>query len=280
MFTYLISPRGAWILLGFFSPRGPFRSGKLRVLSAWMPAAWSPSNGVTFPEQPASLASFGSANHNPRWKVCTGLNLGFFSASWLSTCGAFTLPGAMANTSSLKIPMKRPLPLPLLSVDMSPWYQEMPKGALGCWMTNKVNAVFLAACLRVTSMIWLPTGVERICTLADAPSRQSLATADSERTISKWGCALLAMATPASSTPTSSATPKMSHNRAKFLLLTSSRSFPRPMLLGRFALFLGAVSIDTAPRENVEGGRMSTSHCVTLLARFGIALHRQIQRLR
>src|SRR5215216_2031576 len=185
MFTYLISPRGAWILLGFFSPRGPFRSGKLRVLSAWMPAAWSPSNGVTFPEQPASLASFGSANHNPRWKVCTGLNLGFFSASWLSTCGAFTLPGAMANTSSLKIPMKRPLPLPLLSVDMSPWYQEMPKGSLGCWMTNRVYSVFLAACLSVTSMIWLPTGVERMSTLADAPSRQSLATADWERTILK-----------------------------------------------------------------------------------------------
>src|SRR5215213_10766854 len=169
----------------------------------------------------------------------------------------------MANTSSLKIPMKRPLPLPLLSVDMSPWYQEMPKGSLGCWMTNRVYSVFLAACVSVTSMIWLPSGVERICTVADTFLRQSLATADLERTISKWGgWALLAMATPASSTPTSSATPKMSHSRARFLVLTSSRSFPRPMLLGRFALFLGAVSIDTAPRENVAGGHLSTSHCV------------------
>jgi hypothetical protein len=117
----------------------------------------------------------------------------------------------------------------------------------------------------------LPSGVERICTLADTFLRQSLATADSERTISKWGgWTLLAMATPASSTPTSTATPKMSHSRARFLVLTSSCSFLRPMVLGRFALFLGAVSIDAAPRENVEGGRLSASHRVPPFLALGL----------
>jgi hypothetical protein len=95
---------------------------KLRVLSAWMPATWSPSNGVTVFEQPALAASFGSANHTPRWKVCTGANFTPFLASCLSTCGGFTAPGEMANTSELKIPTKCPVPWPLLSVAMSPWY--------------------------------------------------------------------------------------------------------------------------------------------------------------
>ena len=58
--------------------RGPFRSEKFWVLSAWIPASWSPSNGVTVPEQPAFLACFGSENHTPSWKVCTGKNFGPF----------------------------------------------------------------------------------------------------------------------------------------------------------------------------------------------------------
>src|SRR5215203_5167641 len=173
MFTY-------WI-----SPRGPSSLGKLRVLNAWMPASWSPSNCVILPEQPASLASFGSPNHSPRWRVCTGSNFGFFSASWLSTCGAFTLPGANTNNSSLKIPLARTSPLPWLLVVKSAWYQEMPKGLLGCWVTNSSNSVFLGAWLTVTSIIWLSVGVVRTSTLALAPSRQSLSTAAWERTILK-----------------------------------------------------------------------------------------------
>src|SRR5215218_4076381 len=166
-------------------PRGPSRSGKLRVLNAWMPASWSPSNCVTFPEQPASLASFGSANHNPTWKVCTGSYFGFFSASWLSTCGAFTTPGANAKSSSLKIPLARTSPWPWLLVVKSAWYQETPKGLLGCWVMNSSNSVFLGAWLRVTSMIWLSVGVVWTSTWALAPWRQSLSTAASERTILK-----------------------------------------------------------------------------------------------
>src|SRR5215217_5883950 len=96
-----------------------------------MPASWSPSNCVTLPEQPASLASFGSPNHSPRWRVCTGSNFGFFSASNLSTCGAFTLPGANTNNSSPKMPMARTSPWPWLLVVKSAWYQETPKGLLG-----------------------------------------------------------------------------------------------------------------------------------------------------
>src|SRR4028119_123945 len=61
--------------------RGPLRAGKVWVLSAWMPAWWSPSNGVAGPGQPAFLAWLGSENHTPRWKVCTGANFGPFLAS-------------------------------------------------------------------------------------------------------------------------------------------------------------------------------------------------------
>src|SRR5215212_5365324 len=213
LFAYLIVPRGPPLV-------------KLRELSAWMPATWSPSNGVTVFEQPALAASFGSANHTPRWKVCIGSNFTPFLASCLSTFGGFTVPGEMANTSSLKIPMKCPVPWPLLSVAMSPWYQETPKGELGCWRTKTVNSVFLAALFRVTYRFWLPWPASVTFTSADAPSRHLppfTAAADSERTILnclRAGLAdVLAMATPASSTPTSSAAPNRSHGRARFLLL-------------------------------------------------------------
>src|SRR5215212_4952540 len=114
---------------------------------------------------------------------------------------------------------------------MSTWYQETPKGKFGCWMRKTVNSVFLAALLRVTFRFWLPWPASVIFTLADAALRHLLPafTADSERTISNWlaggfaggagGFDVWATATPASSTPTSSAAPKMSHGRARFLLI-------------------------------------------------------------
>src|SRR5215212_1968410 len=206
MFAYLILPRG------------PFRSGKLRVLNAWMPASWSPSNCVTFPEQPASLASFGSPNHNPTWKVCTGSYFGFFSASNLSTCGAFTLPGANTNNSSLKMPLALTSPWPWLLVVKSAWYQETPKGLLGCWVMNSSNSVFFGAWLRVTSMIWLSVGVVRTSTLALAPSRHSLSTAASERTILKV-VSSTAKAATANTAAISSAPPTASTTRLVVLFL-------------------------------------------------------------
>ena len=51
---------------------GPWSSAQLRVLSTWMPALWSPLNGVTVFGQPAAAASSGELNHRPRWNVCTG----------------------------------------------------------------------------------------------------------------------------------------------------------------------------------------------------------------
>ena len=50
MFAYLIVPSGPRLV-------------KLRVLKAWMPASWSPSNGVTVFEQPAFAAPREAANH-------------------------------------------------------------------------------------------------------------------------------------------------------------------------------------------------------------------------
>src|SRR5829696_8617834 len=197
----------------WISPKGPSSLGKLRVLNAWMPASWSPSNAVTVSEQPASLASSGSPNHNPRWKVCTGSKAGFFSASWSSTCGALTLPGANTNNSSLKMPLARTSPLPWLLVVKSAWYQEMPKGLLGCWVTNSSNSVFLGAWLRVTSMTCWSVGVVRTSTWALAPSRQSLSTAVCERTILKEVVLSTSKAAAAARAAITSAAPNMSSTR-------------------------------------------------------------------
>jgi hypothetical protein len=46
--------------------KGPSRFGKLRVLSAWIPAVWSPLNRVTVLGHPASAAASGEPNHSPR----------------------------------------------------------------------------------------------------------------------------------------------------------------------------------------------------------------------
>src|SRR5215208_5098974 len=190
----------------WISPKGPSSLGKLRVLNAWMPASWSPSNAVTVSEQPASLASSESPNHNPRWKVCTGSKAGFFSASWASTCGASTLPGANTNNSSLKMPLARTSPWPWLLVAKSAWYQETPKGLLGCWVMNSSNSVFLGAWSTLTSMICWSVGVVRTSTWALAPSRQSLATAAWERTIFKEAPSTAKAAADARATTSSDST--------------------------------------------------------------------------
>src|SRR5215216_4726008 len=84
-------------------------------------------------------------------------------------------------------------------------------------MTNRVYPVFLAACFRETSMIWLPPTV-RISTVADAPSRQSLATADSERTILKE-VSSTAKAAAANKAAISSASPTASTTRLVVVFL-------------------------------------------------------------
>lgn len=52
---------------GVMRRSGPWSSWNWRVLSAWMPAVWSPLNGVVVFGHPAALASFGELNHSPRW---------------------------------------------------------------------------------------------------------------------------------------------------------------------------------------------------------------------
>src|SRR5215213_133990 len=137
-------------------------------------------------------------------------------------------------------------------------------------MTNRVNSVFLAALLRVTYRFWLPWPASVTFTLADAPLRHLpplTAAAPSERTILNClrtglagGFDVWAMATPASSTPTSRAAPNRSQGRARYLLLICSRSFPRPIfLVVSFSFSLGAASIEAAPRETAEGGCLRAS---------------------
>src|SRR5579872_5020576 len=124
---------------------GPAWSGKLFVLSACTPALCSPLNGVVAPAQPAATASFGELNHRPRWYICTGLKGGLVLASGkgpLKTWGAAAEPGATAKVSTLKRPTKMPLAWPDLLLSRSPWYQEIPNGALGTWVTNRSKSVF------------------------------------------------------------------------------------------------------------------------------------------
>ena len=76
--------------------------------------------------------------------MCTGAVAGFVAASmpgW--TIGAGAVFGATMKVCSLKRPTKFLVALPSLSVVRSPWYQDNPKGALGTWMTNRSNSVFL-----------------------------------------------------------------------------------------------------------------------------------------
>src|SRR5215213_414977 len=130
-------------------------------------------------------------------------------------------------------------------------------------MTNRVNSVFLAALLRVTYRFWLPWPASVTLTLADAPLRHLppfTAAADSERTILnclRAGLAdVWAMATPASSTPTSSAAPKMSHGRVRFLLLIALV----PFFVRRFFAASLVPSI-AAPGETVGGSRLCAFLC-------------------
>ena len=75
---------------------------------AWIPALWSPLNGVTVVGQPAAAAASGEPNHRPRWNMCTGADAGLLAASgnappgW--TTGAAVLPGATMNVSLLNRP--------------------------------------------------------------------------------------------------------------------------------------------------------------------------------
>jgi hypothetical protein len=93
-----------------------------------------------------------------------------------------------------------------LLVVKSAWYQETPKGLLGCWVTNSSNSVFLGAWLTVTSMICWSIAVVRTSTLALAPLRQSLATAVWERTILKVVLSTAKAAAAARATTTTDAT--------------------------------------------------------------------------
>src|SRR5262249_8322779 len=61
--------------------RGPISLPKLRVLSAWIPAVWSPLKRVSVLGQPAASAAAGEPNHKPRWNVWIGSVAGFADAS-------------------------------------------------------------------------------------------------------------------------------------------------------------------------------------------------------
>src|SRR5882762_5629098 len=106
--------------------KGPLAAGKLLVFKTWIPATWSPSNGVGVSAHPAFAASLGSANQIPRWSSSTG------------TAGT---PGSRTNVSWLKIPGMSSTVLPLAFVVRSPWYQAGTKGAVGVLTTNSVKSV-------------------------------------------------------------------------------------------------------------------------------------------
>jgi hypothetical protein len=95
--------------------------------------------------------------------------------------------GATLKVSTLNRPMNLPVALPARLVSRSPWYQEIPNGALGTWMTNKSKSVFGGRSLAETNMV--STGPrDLMTTLACASGRQPELTAAVDRTI--WNSAL------------------------------------------------------------------------------------------
>src|SRR5882724_8649214 len=143
--------------------KGPLASGKLLVFKTWIPASWSPSNGVTVPGHPAVTACAGSANHIPRWAIPTG------------TGGT---PRFRMKVSSLKIPVTSTTPSPLALVVRSPWYHAGTKGAFGVVMTKSVKSVF-AGSLNTSTCIFCTCPRSLIVTRPRAPAlRQGTAPAD------------------------------------------------------------------------------------------------------
>jgi hypothetical protein len=53
-------------------------------------------------------------------------------------CGAGTRSNDERLAAEAADEVTDSFPLALLS--MSPWYHDMPNGALGCWMTNRSNS--------------------------------------------------------------------------------------------------------------------------------------------
>ena len=96
----------------------------------------------------------------------------------------------------LKRPTKVPLALPRPSLCRSPWYQEIPNGVLGTWMTNRSKSVFLGRWLARIFMV--STGpCEVIVTWAVAPCRQLALTEAAERTMLNEVLLTAAFAPPA-----------------------------------------------------------------------------------
>src|SRR5215471_13929442 len=107
-----------------------------------MPACWLPLKGVTIGEvapgsQPRLNGTCGLLNHRPRWYWCVGANV-------------VVPPGDTEKVSESNTPRTVAVPVPVLPAWMSVWYQETPKGAVGCWMTNRSK---LALC----GMPWMVT---------------------------------------------------------------------------------------------------------------------------
>src|SRR5215469_15327 len=110
-----------------------------------MPACCSPLNGVTAGivapgSQPRLNGTFGSLNQTPRWYWWVGAN-------------EAVPPGDTENVSASKMPRTVALPNPLALAWMSLWYQEMPNGAPGCWMTNRSNPALAGMPCRLTVMV-------------------------------------------------------------------------------------------------------------------------------
>src|SRR5690348_3584045 len=119
---------------------GPLPLVSAFVCSTWMPALCVPLKGVTVFGQPALAASVGLSNHRPRWNMWTGAVAGFELASGnggaVCGVGAAAAPGATMNVSMLNRPTNLAVPVPVEVVLRSPWYQDMPNGAPGCWITK------------------------------------------------------------------------------------------------------------------------------------------------
>src|ERR1017187_6194555 len=162
-----------------------------------MPACCSPLNGVTTGvfapgSQPRLNGVRGLLNHSPRWYWWVGGKVA-------------VPPGETEKVSELKMPRTVALPVPCRPTSTSLWYQAIPNGLFGCWMTNRSKPEFGGMPCKDTVMVSLSEPVVMV-TRPPACGRQETTAADRTRLNENERSGLGRVAAPAAVTPTIKAT--------------------------------------------------------------------------
>src|SRR5689334_12329146 len=153
------------------------------------------------------------------------------------------------------MPLTVALPNPLLLAWMSLWYQEMPNGAVGCWMTNRSKPALAGMPCRFTVMVSLSApGVMVTC--PPACGRQAVMAADDGLSANEnddaarcWAGACVAA--PAVAVRLSAAAAAPAATTATAFAAVGARMF---RIVGRILLMTGPPVTAAAPPPRLAGG--------------------------